>query len=131
MATSPDLIRIWVERSGATVMLDIDIELSRRRRPPQSALSPWKHSSQQPHARRFVHSILRARDLRRPSSPTSDDALHRDATQWGHVALFYLTAQKHRWRTFSFESLDVTVEALQTLHGEISLLISELNEADM
>ena len=61
---------------------------------------------------------MRGRDPRRGSSPPTDDLLHRDATQWGHVALFYLTNQKHRWRSFIFESLDVTIEALQTLHGE-------------
>jgi hypothetical protein len=119
LATSPDLIRLWVERSGPTVLLDIDIEISRRRRSLQSCGLPWKSPGAELHSRRFVHTLLRARDPRRGSSPPADDVLHRDATQWGHVALFYLTAQKHRWRSFVFESLDVTIEALQTLHGEL------------
>jgi hypothetical protein len=105
------------------VLLDIDIEIYRRRRPVPSFGSHWKNMGLgQPHSRRYAPTLLRARDPRRGSSPPADDVLHRDATQWGHVALFYLTAQKHRWRSFVFESLDVTIEALQTLHGEIASL---------
>lgn len=114
LGVSPDIIRIWVERSGPTVPLDIDVELYRR---PKSAFPPWAGPARLAHIhRRVSHGVMRVRNSPIPSSG-SDDNVQRNATQWGHVALFYLTAQKHRWRRFSFESLEVPIEALQILSG--------------
>jgi F-box-like len=113
LATSPDIIRLWVERSGPSVSLDIDIEILRRKRVPLSGLAA-RQSSQH---RRLVQGLMRLRSNPMPQTNMLEDSMTRNATQWGHVALFYLTAQKHRWRTFVFESMEVPIEALQVLNG--------------
>ncbi|CAG8606761.1 571_t:CDS:2 [Acaulospora colombiana] len=108
LGVSPDIIRLWVERSGSSVLLDIDIEISRRGRYSSSKIKPSLSRS---------HALLPPR-LRGAQAHPPDDNIHRTAAQWGHVALFYLMAQKHRWRTFYFESLEVSIEALQMLQGK-------------
>lgn len=117
LATSPDIIRIWVERSGPSVSLDIDIEILRRKRPQMSGTggSTGRQSSQH---RRLVQGLMRLRNTPLPQQGMPEENLQRNATQWGHVALFYLTAQKHRWRTFVFESMEVPIDALQILNGQ-------------
>lgn len=124
LATSPDIIRLWVERSGQNVELDIEIELLRRKRLVQLA---GLSTSQKQVLMRQRGLRDRIMSLSGPISPSllsappmsrgPEDDIQRNAAQWGHVVLFYLTAQKHRWRTFSFESLEISVEALQVLNG--------------
>ena len=100
---SPDIIRLWVERSGHSVPLDIDIEIGRRR---ARNTTP-----------RLVSSYMRPRHLFDRSSSTDDGVVHK-ALQWGHVAFHYLLTQKHRWRSFIFESLDLPIEALEYIQGK-------------
>jgi hypothetical protein len=114
LGVSPDIIRLWVERSGNTVLLDIDIEISRRAQYSSSKIKPLPRST---------HAALLPPRLRGPQMHPSDDNIHRTAAQWGHVALFYLMAQKHRWRTFYFESLEVSIEALQILQGTCTFFL--------
>lgn len=111
---SPDIIRLWVERSGSSVPLDIDIRLV------QTPLTfPNWHAPNR--SRRFAYAnSIAMRPLQMPQMPippTIDLSIQPKATQWGHVALFYLTAQKFRWRRFVFESIDIPIEALQSLNG--------------
>ncbi|CAG7852298.1 SubName: Full=Uncharacterized protein {ECO:0000313/EMBL:CCA71137.1} [Serendipita indica DSM 11827] len=105
--SSPDIIRIWVDRSGNSVPLDIDIEIGRRR---TRSSGP-----------RMISSYMRPRHLFDRSSYPDDGTVQR-ALQWGHVAFYYLLTQKHRWRSFAFESLDVPVEALEYIQGPFPLL---------
>lgn len=126
LATSPDIIRIWVERSGPSVSLDIDIEILRRKRVHLSG--PAARQSNQ-HLR-LVHGLMRLRSNPIPQSSVLEDGMTRNATQWGHVALFYLTAQKHRWRTFVFESMEVPIEALQVINGLCLLVFFVMSASD-
>ncbi|KAJ7840386.1 hypothetical protein B0H14DRAFT_2785230 [Mycena olivaceomarginata] len=74
-SSSPDAIRLWLERSGPTVPLDIEIYL---RVYLTHTLSPPGH-------------------LLVPPGSASPSNLH-----WGHIAVYYLVQQMHRWERFVF-----------------------------
>ncbi|KAF8601930.1 hypothetical protein BDV93DRAFT_607868 [Ceratobasidium sp. AG-I] len=87
---SGNAVRLWVERSGDTCPLDIEISLA----PPED----WKPST----------SISRA-----------DREAQRDEVQWGHVVMFHLGSQVHRWRRFVYraERLFMFLGALNVAFG--------------
>ncbi|KAG8755856.1 hypothetical protein FRC14_003601 [Serendipita sp. 396] len=102
VSCTPDVVRLWVERSGSSVSLSISIRLF--------------HHKDKSHARLPHHSS-------RVFRLCSEDVNTVHATkQWGFVALFYLTEQKHRWRAFAFECPDDHIEALEYLTGPFPLL---------
>ncbi|KAG9091700.1 hypothetical protein FRC06_000447 [Ceratobasidium sp. 370] len=83
-------LRLWVERSGDTCPLDIEITLA----PPAN----WTPST----------TISRA-----------DREAQRDEVQWGHVVMFHLGSQVHRWRRFVYraERLFMFLGALNVAFG--------------
>ncbi|KAG8724946.1 hypothetical protein FRC09_011535 [Ceratobasidium sp. 395] len=83
-------LRLWVERSGDTCPLDIEITLA----PPAN----WTPST----------TISRA-----------DREAQRDEVQWGHVVMFHLGSQVHRWRRFIYraERLFMFLGALNVAFG--------------
>ncbi|KAG8827960.1 hypothetical protein FRC17_007666 [Serendipita sp. 399] len=97
----PDVVRLWIERSGSTVPLFINIRLFQNK----------EKSTRVPnHASRVFRF-------------SSEDANTVHATkQWGFVAIYYLSEQKHRWRSFAFECPDDHIEALEYLTGPFPLL---------
>lgn len=87
---SGNALRLWVERSGDSCPLDIEITLA----PPAN----WTPST----------TISRA-----------DREAQRDEVQWGHVVMFHLGSQVHRWRRFVYraERLFMFLGALNVAFG--------------
>ncbi|KAH7320458.1 hypothetical protein B0J17DRAFT_723878 [Rhizoctonia solani] len=87
---SGNALRLWVERSGDSCPLDIEITLA----PPAN----WQPST----------TISRA-----------DREAQRDEVQWGHVVMFHLGSQVHRWRRFVYraERLFMFLGALNVTFG--------------
>ncbi|CAE6372383.1 unnamed protein product [Rhizoctonia solani] len=87
---SGNTLRLWVERSGDSCPLDIEIKLA----PPTN----WQPST----------NISRA-----------DREAQRDEVQWGHVVMFHLGSQVHRWRRFVYraERLFMFLGALNVTFG--------------
>lgn len=87
---SGNALRLWVERSGDSCPLDIEITLA----PPAN----WTPST----------TITRA-----------DREAQRDEVQWGHVVMFHLGSQVHRWRRFVYraERLFMFLGALNVAFG--------------
>ncbi|KAB5588601.1 hypothetical protein CTheo_7952 [Ceratobasidium theobromae] len=87
---SGNALRLWVERSGDVCPLDIEITLA----PPAN----WQPST----------TISRA-----------DREAQRDEVQWGHVVMFHLGSQVHRWRRFVYraERLFMFLGALNVAFG--------------
>ncbi|QRV82248.1 F-box-like protein [Ceratobasidium sp. AG-Ba] len=83
-------VRLWVERSGNSCPLDIEISLA----PPAN----WQPST----------TISRA-----------DREAQRDEVQWGHVVMSHLGSQVHRWRRFVYraERLFMFLGALNVAFG--------------
>ncbi|KDQ06554.1 hypothetical protein BOTBODRAFT_181483 [Botryobasidium botryosum FD-172 SS1] len=88
-----DIVRLWVERSGATCPLDIEFTLTAD--PPSEPVGA---------------EVLRKNELR------------RDETQWSHVVMHYLAAQLHRWARFVFRCnyVVISVPALNFVAGSCS-----------
>ncbi|KIK56200.1 hypothetical protein GYMLUDRAFT_263869 [Collybiopsis luxurians FD-317 M1] len=94
---SADVVRLWLERAGPTMPLDIEIYL---RVPQAKAAIPAECSS----------SVLTPATSRRPRrrvGTLSDDATYaapigNGSEAWGHVAVFYLKQQMPRWKRFVF-----------------------------
>ncbi|KAF9652297.1 hypothetical protein BDM02DRAFT_3153761 [Thelephora ganbajun] len=126
-----DTIRLWLERSGSTIPLDIEIFLqvhtasskATRRR----SLSPARHTLLPPIGAQYVHIpppppiILPQNPFLTPPSPTlnpTDSPPSTPSTQspvtptmstfsktslhWGHIAFYYMVDQMHRWERFIF-----------------------------
>lgn len=87
---SGNALRLWVERSGDSCPLDIEITLA----PPAN----WQPST----------TISRA-----------DREAQRDEVQWGHVVMFHLGSQVHRWKRFVYraERLFMFLGALNVTFG--------------
>ncbi|KAF5383174.1 hypothetical protein D9615_004893 [Tricholomella constricta] len=163
---SADTIRLWLERSGDTVPLDIEIFLrvtssgsasessSRRRRRSRSRTPsppPWSLS--------FAHNGVASHYVIPPSPlsppgitilppaqtpiilPPSPGGLHdtwlsphhsddrhthssRSSLHWGHIAIYYLAEQMHRWERFifRFDKQFTSMGALKSISGDAPLL---------
>jgi hypothetical protein len=125
----PDIIRIWVERSGGTCPLDIEISLLEFPPPivgPPSTPAPtldveladdaaasrpedkWKGCS--------------AEDSESGWKRTSDERKMYEV-QWAHVVLHYVGAHIARWKRFVFRAREpYMVRALNVWHGRAPLL---------
>ncbi|KAG6901920.1 hypothetical protein C0995_006630 [Termitomyces sp. Mi166 len=167
---SADTIRLWLERSGDTVPLDIEIFLrvtstnsgtdspTRRRRRSRSrsrSLSPTPWHLSFPHQGVAAHYIVGHSPLTPagivahfppspspiavPHSPTgiSDSwlSMHhpgdrptarqsRSSLHWGHIAIYYLAEQMHRWERFifRFDRQFASMSALKSISGDAPLL---------
>ncbi|KAJ7487900.1 hypothetical protein FB451DRAFT_728946 [Mycena latifolia] len=167
-SSSPDTIRLWLERSGPTVPLDIEIYLRvvqsseppappypRRRRHeylthtfvsaapsplfgtgplattghllvphftpsvtpfivPQPALHPHHAGWESPPPMAMFHGQPEG-----PGSPSGPPNLH-----WGHIAVYYLVQQMHRWErfVFRFDKGFGSIAALKSITGSAPLL---------
>lgn len=168
---SADTIRLWLERSGSKVPLDIEIFLrvnnsssnNNEPIPRARSVSPsstWSYhapvappfttttttvvvgpSSQAnapiaiPHAlppsqvppapHHHIHDSWGS-----PPPPPSNITYAnagKGSAHWGHVAIFYLVAQMHRWRrfVFRFDKQFASMVALKSIAG-VSKVFSEL-----
>ncbi|THU89534.1 hypothetical protein K435DRAFT_821368 [Dendrothele bispora CBS 962.96] len=129
--SSPDTIRLWLERSGSAVPLDIEIFLRvsksspdrppshRGRPPPPTGAGPIAHyviphPTLPPAHTPLVVPITASGPIvpdmwnqTIPSSPRdrsnkADANGPRGGSHWGHIAMFYLVEQMHRWQRFVF-----------------------------
>ncbi|KAI5119078.1 hypothetical protein M0805_005496 [Coniferiporia weirii] len=140
---NPDIIRLWLERSGSRVPLDIEIYLHvpappRKRRRAVTPIAVW---SPPPGADMLfqapptppayipapplppVHTVQLGMHNVIPALPPPTGAAHTHAvyvdpttgwrinrgknssatsSAWGHIAVFYLAEQMHRWKRFVF-----------------------------
>ncbi|KAF8872510.1 hypothetical protein BD779DRAFT_1452696 [Infundibulicybe gibba] len=169
--TSPDTIRLWLERSGSSIPLDIEIFLrvanskssasesipGRRRRsasPNHPGSATWAfpmthhhiaghyvipHPSHAPpptipvlppaHTPIIVPPSPSHSDAWSPSPPPSvserpSSNASRMSTHWGHIAIYYLVEQMHRWERFifRFDKQFTSVGALKSIAGDAPLL---------
>ncbi|KAA1473094.1 hypothetical protein DENSPDRAFT_779377 [Dentipellis sp. KUC8613] len=161
---SADTIRLWLERSGTRVPLDIEIYLqvqspssSSSSRTCARSPSPWSysapitthhyvpfHSVSQPGT---IQIIPTAAPVALPPSPPHHDHWEaitppppppphlppvsqssapqsRASTHWGHIAIFYLVEQMHRWErfVFRFDKQFPSWHALKSISGAAPLL---------
>ncbi|KIM56708.1 hypothetical protein SCLCIDRAFT_131949 [Scleroderma citrinum Foug A] len=140
-SASPDNIRLWLERSGTQVPLDIDIYLRvsfnnsatpiggdglsthrrRRRRRSSSPPPPWA----QPHIITTLAPLPWITPTPPPAwgSPPPTPPLNRNM-HWGYIALFYLVEHMRRWRrfVFRFERPFVSMAALKSIVGDAPML---------
>lgn len=143
-SSNPDTIRLWLERSGPHVPLDIEIYLQvpaaprKRRRPGTPVWNPpggdtWWHSPLAPtiplppHHLPLNHPPWLMQNVMPPMLPTpaiapphlqaavqqtnESSVVSRSGrgrsqplpcSSWGHIVVFYLTEQMHRWTRFVF-----------------------------
>ncbi|KAH0834949.1 hypothetical protein J3R83DRAFT_10643 [Lanmaoa asiatica] len=147
-SASPDTVRLWLERSGDKVPLDIEIYLrvnggsaepSSRTR--ASSPTPWIPPPPSPP----THYVLphpppgaillppAQTPIIVPQSPSHHDSwgasppppslrscpqVQRN-THWGHIAIFYLIEQMHRWQRFifRFDKQFPSISALKSING--------------
>ncbi|KAF8632777.1 hypothetical protein AX15_001680 [Amanita polypyramis BW_CC] len=149
--SSADTIRLWLERSGTSVPLDIEIFLRvassksldgsyRRRRsaspmagPPTWSIPVSTHNGitilPPAHTPIVIPPSPTMSDSWSTSSRSSDDrpsqtALPRTSMHWGHIAVFYLVEQMRRWQrfVFRFDKQFASMAALKSINGEAPLL---------
>ncbi|KIJ63792.1 hypothetical protein HYDPIDRAFT_112751 [Hydnomerulius pinastri MD-312] len=152
-SASADTIRLWLERSGDKVPLDIEIylrvngsqtEASNRVR--ASSPTPWLPvpPSPPPH---YVLPHPPGTAILLPPAHTPiivpQSPYHHDAwgasppppssrnspqmqrnTHWGHIAIFYLIEQTHRWQrfVFRFDKQFPSISALKSINGDAPIL---------
>ncbi|KAH7868332.1 uncharacterized protein C8R40DRAFT_846837 [Lentinula edodes] len=95
---SADVIRLWMERAGHSMPLDIEIYL---RVPQIKAAIPAECGSS------VLPPIAANRRPRRRTGALMDDGgysppVGNGSESWGHVAVFYLKQQMPRWKRFVF-----------------------------
>ncbi|KAG6856919.1 hypothetical protein H0H87_012169 [Tephrocybe sp. NHM501043] len=168
--SSADTIRLWLERSGDTVPLDIEIFLrvtspnlgsespSRRRRrsfsrsPSPPPWLPFPHQGVTAHhvvyhpppipivpinfGPSFVPTNPPIVVPQSPTAATHDPWLpmhqlsdrpsrpSRSSLHWGHIAIYYLAEQMHRWKrfVFRFDKQFASMSALKSISGDAPLL---------
>ncbi|GJJ14768.1 hypothetical protein Clacol_009036 [Clathrus columnatus] len=129
---SPDIIRLWVERSGLRCPLDIEITLQVSSNPATTSVTPRPRRGSRscfsyppPFPSPPISSVnnppLNSHGLmlpslgflsppyshtNSPSSPNSSSSQHqasgRATNYWGYIAFYYLTSQIERWERFVF-----------------------------
>jgi hypothetical protein len=149
--SSADTVRLWLERSGETVPLDIEIFLrvnGPSSEPPSRARSvspsPWAYSHGPGGSAPATYVIAQpshtgmAIPILPPShtpiiippspSPWNSPPHHSSSPQpsqskssmhWGHIAIFYLVGQMHRWDrfVFRFDKQFSSMAALKSITG--------------
>ncbi|KAI9568726.1 hypothetical protein HD554DRAFT_2204935 [Boletus coccyginus] len=152
-SASPDTVRLWLERSGDKVPLDIEIYLRVNGSPVEpssrgraSSPTPWIPPPPSPP----THYVLppppgtaiilppAQTPIIVPQSPSHHDAWGASPpppssrscpqtqrnTHWGHIAIFYLIEQMHRWQrfVFRFDKQFPSISALKSINGDAPLL---------
>lgn len=142
LTSSPDTVRLWLERSGNRIPLDIEIYLhipappKKRRRaitpipayssppvtdfffhgppsPPAYAMPPPPHPANTiplgmqnaipnlpPPPAPHVHTTYIVQDALWRSNRSKGQP--PSSTSWGHIVMYYLAEQMHRWKRFVF-----------------------------
>ncbi|KAH7924933.1 hypothetical protein BV22DRAFT_1012275 [Leucogyrophana mollusca] len=150
-SASADTIRLWLERAGDKVPLDIEIFLrvsgtssegpSRTR--PVSPM-PWSHHPPSPpphyviahppggapimlppaHTPIIVPHSPPHHDTWGSASPSSRTPQAQRSIHWGHIAIFYLIEQMHRWQrfVFRFDKQFSSISALKSISGDAPIL---------
>ncbi|EPQ53554.1 hypothetical protein GLOTRDRAFT_44756 [Gloeophyllum trabeum ATCC 11539] len=148
--TSPDVLRLWLERAGPTIPLDIEIYLRAQRTP----LAPYRSRSPSPipsfappqadpaGAVTYVHGAAGGGPIQvipipqgpvhptHPGSPPPTPSTARGRSRgrhddhWGHIAFFYLVEQIHRWERFlfRFDKHFTSISALKSINKNAPLL---------
>ncbi|KAF7324112.1 D-ser-dehydrat domain-containing protein [Mycena kentingensis (nom. inval.)] len=147
-ASSPDSVRLWLERAGSTAPLDIEIYLrvvhaSCEAPPPPPNQYPRPRRRHDlplayipPPAQQLVSGIQQAPHFtpravppivaQHPAweSPASGPGPSPAEAQWGHIALYYLVKEMHRWErfVFRFEKGFASLAALKAISGDAPIL---------
>ena len=146
-----DTIRLWLERSGSAIPLDIEIFLQVHTASSKAArrrsLSPIRHTLLPPIGAQYVHippppPILPPQNpFLTPPSPTlnptdsppptpstqpttpTTSTFSRTSLHWGHIAFYYLVEQMHRWERFifRFDKQFASATALKSIIGRLSI----------
>lgn len=149
---SADTIRLWLERSGDTVPLDIEIFLRVCSGPstiePMRARSvspsPWAGAAPTTYVVAHIGNmgtpttITHSTPIIIPHSPSHDPwsspppsassaqqgSQSKSSTHWGYIAIYYLVAQMHRWKrfVFRFDKQFGSMQALKSIAGWSYLL---------
>lgn len=148
--SSPDTVRLWLERSGNTLPLDIEIylraavvqppTLTRKGGSPRPTPKAIFDQTREDHGKQILppgeippvnpHPITSYQFW---SEYNSKDAALKDVGHWGCVAFFYLVESMHRWERFifRFDMFFPSISALNTLKGRAPLLKEyELSTSD-
>ncbi|KAJ7937595.1 hypothetical protein B0H13DRAFT_2176493 [Mycena leptocephala] len=148
-SSSPDTIRLWLERSGPTVPLDIEIYLRVVQSSETGPVSPYPHRRRHEY---LTHTFLSPPGhLLVPSSMPSvtpfmpqpalpphhhgwdsptpmfhgqPESVSPPHLHWGHIAVYYLVRQMHRWErfVFRFDKGFGSIAALKSITGSAPLL---------
>lgn len=134
-------MRLWLERSGLNVPLDIEILLSeflklpnfsrpiRRIIPPMHSPSPPPIliGSPFPTFPTYTTSLYDRDDESDDSVPEQSlIAANRNRMHWAHIAFSYLVEQMHRWErfVFRFDTHFPSIDALKTIFsGEFTSFV--------
>ncbi|KII84617.1 hypothetical protein PLICRDRAFT_45997 [Plicaturopsis crispa FD-325 SS-3] len=134
---SADTIRLWLERSGSLTPLDIEIFLqvgknetklaqTRRRRTPTPP-TPFWHTATHPPAMHHLQTpvvVPPSPPMYRGNGEKAGNSTVRTGMHWGHIAVYYLVEQMHRWErfVFRFEKQFASILALKSILGDAPLL---------
>ncbi|KAF7300630.1 D-ser-dehydrat domain-containing protein [Mycena chlorophos] len=148
-SSSPDTVRLWLERSGQTAPLDIEIYLRVVHASGDAAPPPPINSYRRPHRRHELppsyipappqnaapgvqtspHFTPESTPTVIPQhhtweSPASGPSHSAKEAHWGHVAVYYLVKEMHRWQRFifRFEKGFASLGALKAISGSAPLL---------
>ncbi|KAJ7362237.1 hypothetical protein DFH08DRAFT_731585, partial [Mycena albidolilacea] len=155
-SSSPDTIRLWIERSGLTVPLDVEIYLRvvQGSEPPVPAALPRRRRAHEPfaHHHSFVapaplfatgqmlvpHFTPSVTPFIVPQPPVIQHGWESPPPpmllggppellpnqHWGHIAVYYLVQQMHRWErfVFRFDKGFGSIGALKSISGPAPLL---------
>lgn len=141
--SSPELIRLWLERSGHNTPLDIEIYLRAAGHPcmlPNPCPS-FSIDAQRRRGRRSYGSVgstatswpsFVSHNGSISSIPPSDEPRevfpnlsNKPNVYWAHIAFYYLVAQMPRWERFVFryDKAFKAMTALASINGQLIRLI--------
>ncbi|KAI0264609.1 hypothetical protein BC834DRAFT_924502 [Gloeopeniophorella convolvens] len=131
--TSADTIRLWLERSGSRTPLDIEIFLhvpdtaaslaAHHFYPNYSAHTPIVLPHSPPHYD-WPGNLTPPPPHSSHSSTLTPNNQSRASSHWGHIAIYYLVEQMHRWErfVFRFDRQFPSWQALKSVSGPAPLL---------
>lgn len=112
---SANIVRLWIERAGPSMLLDIEIYLrvpASRASIPADCAAPMLHSG--PGAMAMARRARRRLDDLTGSVPVGNGS-----ESWGHVVVFYLKQQMHRWKrlVFRYDRVFSSLSAFKSISG--------------
>ncbi|TFK49494.1 hypothetical protein OE88DRAFT_1713648 [Heliocybe sulcata] len=145
--TSPDVLRLWLERSGMTIPLDVEIYVratrnaqapsrSRSGSPVPAWMAPphaqpvgtitYVHAGPGGHGPIQVFPMPGAIQPGPPGSPPLTPRASRNGSDehWGHIAFFYLVQEIKRWERFifRFDKHFASIGALRSINKNAPML---------